>query len=179
MKIGVMTGITKLDDVLQNKIKQVSVIHYPEMFFQDADITIAIVSAVKNMDMLFEDFLYELRKRNIRVIVLLPNEMSEYMNCVLSLGITDIIFDPIDTDKIISKIKYPTSFSSIAKYYMKDRVYVPSGVDPKLKNDNSQSDLAKEQVLKLFDFFNKKVDSTKSINELLALLENEVIKKNI
>lgn len=170
-----MTGITELDTELQNKVKQITVAYYPEYFIQEPDITIAVVSPIPKLDIAFEDFLYELKKRNMRVIVLLDNEHSKYMKYALSLGITDIIFDPIDTDKVISKLKYNTPFSDIAKYYDKNNVY---SVKTHLR-DNSDEKMLKLQIVNLFKYFDKKIDAELSINELMALLENEVIKKEI
>ena len=179
MKVGIMTGLKELDLEIQNKVKQSSLAYYPEYFFQDTEITIAIVSpiGVKNTKIDFKDFLYELRKRNMRVIVLLDNEYSEYLQATLSLGITDIIFDPISVDKVIYKLKYNTPFSDIAKYYVKNQGYIAKNTSN--KNINNIEKLLKVQIINLFKYFDKKVDNDLSINEMMVLLENEIIKKNL
>ena len=179
MKIGVMTGIDDLDLKLQNTIKEVTIACYPEYFYIDVNINIAIVSPVKKMKINFIDFLYELRKRNIRVIVLLENEQYEYISQILSLGITDILFDPITIDNIVSKIRYATPFSDIVKYYNKDDdIYTSSTISKEMSNKEYEQTL-KVQIINLFSYFNKKVNPKLSINQLIALLESEIIKKDI
>lgn len=181
MKIGVMTGIKELDNLLQNTIKQVSVGYYTDFFFQDEDIKIAIISPAANIDISFSDFLYKLREYNIRVIVLLPDANNKYISDILSLGITDILFDPIDIEKIVSVIKYPMPFSDVAKYYVKGKVYTPNtecNANTDTESKKSIND-AKKQIISLFNFFGKNVDNSLSLLELLALLESEIIKKKI
>jgi hypothetical protein len=172
-----MTGIKELDLELQSKIKQVTIAYHTDCFFMDTDITIAIISPVPKIKMKFEDLLFELRKRNIRVILLLENEKSKYLPIALSLGIADIIFDPVTIEKIIDKLKYPTPFSDIAKYYDKNKIYQQS--NSKNNNIPTNEKILKAQIINLFKFFNKDkdIDKNLSVNELLVLLNNEIIKK--
>lgn len=176
MKVGIMTGLQELDSEIQNKIKQSTIAYSPEYFYQDTEITIAIVSPIKKIDITFEDFLYKLRKLNIRVIVLLDNEYSVYLQSAISLGITDIIFDPISIEKIIDKLKHCTPFSDISKYYIKGKNYIAKNT---IAKDNDMEKILRVQILNLFKYFNKTIDKQLSLNEMFVLLENEIIKKNL
>ncbi|AJE13233.1 MULTISPECIES: hypothetical protein [Clostridium] len=179
MNVAIMTGIDELNDQIQSKIKDSLISIYPKYLLENtADIV--IISPLIDMSTLnisFQDFLYELRKREIRIILLLGDKDSEYLGYALALGIYDIIFDPFNEEKIIKKLKYPTMFSEIAKLYLN------VGGQIKFKSDsnsiNSEDINLKKQIINLFTLLGLNIQNTNQLSnrELLSILEKFIIEK--
>ncbi len=70
MNVAIMTGIDELNDQIQSEIKDSLISIYPKYLLENT-VDIVIISPLIDMSTLnisFQDFLYELRKREIRII---------------------------------------------------------------------------------------------------------------
>ena len=81
----------------------------------------AIISAKEIRNEEFDNYLFTMRKHNIRVILLFKNEKEdkEKIKIALNLGIYDLIFGDFYPSEIKNLINNPASFMDISKLYMK------------------------------------------------------------
>lgn len=114
----VFTGNEQLDRDLTEKINDSRVVFYPDYILEESQAEVLIATVQPNKYN-FKDFMFKVRNRNIRVILILENEKVKELKDALLLGIYDIIFDPFDLDDVCEKITNPSPFSEISKY-MKD-----------------------------------------------------------
>ena len=111
----IFTGSEQLDRDLSKKIEDSRIVYYPDYVLQEQEAEILIVT-VQNNKFNFQDFMFKVRQKNIRVILILENETVKELKDALLLGIYDIVLDPFDLEEVITKIKFPTPFSKISKY---------------------------------------------------------------
>ena len=111
----IFTGNEQLDRQLNKKIENSRVVYYPEYILEEQEAEILIVS-VQNNKFKFKDLMFNVRQKNIRIIMILENADVKELKDALLLGIYDVIFDPFSLDDIINKVKHPTPFSEISKY---------------------------------------------------------------
>ncbi len=111
----IFTGNEQLDKDLGKIIENSRIVYYPDYVLEEPEAEILIVSLQPNK-FNFKDFLFKIRQKNIRVILLLENDKQKELNDALLLGIYDIIFDPFSLDEVKEKITTPTQFSKISKY---------------------------------------------------------------
>lgn len=111
----IFTGNEELDKDLNRKIANSRIVYYPDYILKEQKATTLIISVQENkFD--FKEFMFKVRERNIRVILLLENEKVKELKDALFLGIYDIIFDPFDLDEVCLKINTPSQFSDVSKY---------------------------------------------------------------
>ena len=115
--ILIFTGNEQLDNELNEKIKDSRIVYYSEYVLEEKEAKI-LITAVQNNKYNFEDFLFKVRNKNIRVILILENESVKELSTALQFGIYDILFDPFSIEDIIQKIENPTLFSNISKYLL-------------------------------------------------------------
>ena len=112
----IFTGNEQLDRELSNSIKENNaVVYYPEYVLEEKDAEI-LIATVQNNKYNFKDFMFEVREKNIRVILILEDETVKELKDALILGIYDIVFDPFTLEEVTQKITNPTQFSMISKY---------------------------------------------------------------
>lgn len=111
----VFTGNEQLDKDLNREIEDSRVVYFPDYVLQEKE-AIILIATIQNNKYDFKDFMFKVRSKNIRVILLLENEKVKELKDALLFGIYDIIFDPFTLDEIKNKIKNPTAFSEISKY---------------------------------------------------------------
>lgn len=111
----IFTDNEQLDRDLSKKIENSRIVYYPDYVLEEKDATILIATIQPNKYN-FKDFMFQVRNKNIRVILILENEKVKELKEALLLGIYDIIFDPFTLDEINLKIKNQNSFSKISKY---------------------------------------------------------------
>lgn len=114
----IFTDNEQLDRDLSKKINDSRIVYYPDYILEESEATILIATIQPNKYN-FKDFMFKVRNRNIRVILILENEKVKELKDALQLGIYDIIFDPFDLDDVNEKVTNPSPFSEISKY-MKD-----------------------------------------------------------
>lgn len=111
----IFTDNEQLDRDLNKKIEDSRIVYYPDYVLEEKEATILITSLQPNK-FNFKEFMFKVRQKNIRVILILENEMVKDLKDALILGIYDIILDPFDLEDITKKITTPTPFSEISNY---------------------------------------------------------------
>ena len=113
--ILIFTDNEQLNKDISRKIKDSRIVYYADYIFEEKEADTLIVS-VQNNKYNFKDFMFKVRDKNIRVILLLENADQKELRDALLLGIYDIIFDPFSLEDICKKIDTPSAFSDISKY---------------------------------------------------------------
>lgn len=113
--ILIFTGNEQLDRDLSKKITDSRIVYYPDYVLEEKEATILVTSLQSNK-FNFKEFMFKVRQKNIRVILILESETVKELKDALTLGIYDIIFDPFDLGDVTKKITNPTPFSEISKY---------------------------------------------------------------
>lgn len=113
--ILIFTDNEQLNKDMSRKIKDSRIVYYADYILEEKEADTLIVS-VQNNKYNFKDFMFKVRNKNIRVILLLENAEQKELRDALMLGIYDIIFDPFTLEDICKKIDTPSAFSDIAKY---------------------------------------------------------------
>ena len=113
--ILIFTGNEQLNKDISRKIKDSRIVYYADYILEEKEADTLIVS-VQNNKYNFKDFMFKVRDKNIRVILLLENAEQKELRDALLLGIYDIIFDPFSLEDLCKKIDTPAVFSDISKY---------------------------------------------------------------
>lgn len=113
--ILIFTDNEQLNKDISRKIKDSRIVYYADYILEEKEADTLIVS-VQNNKYNFKDFMFKVRDKNIRVILLLENAEQKELRDALLLGIYDIIFDPFTLEDVCKKIDTPSAFSDIAKY---------------------------------------------------------------
>ena len=113
--ILIFTDNEQLNKDISRKIKDSRIVYYADYILEEKEADTLIVS-VQNNKYNFKDFMFKVRDKNIRVILLLENAEQKELRDALLLGIYDIIFDPFSLEDLCKKIDTPAVFSDIAKY---------------------------------------------------------------
>lgn len=116
--ILIFTDNEILNNDLSKDIENSRVVYYTDYILEEKEATILITTVQPNKYN-FKDFMFNVREKNIRVILLLENEQAIELKDALFLGIYDIIFDTFEIEDIKRKINVPTTFSEISKYVKK------------------------------------------------------------
>ena len=111
----IFTDNEELDKDLNKHIENSRIVYYPDYILQEETAT-TLIATIQPNKYNFKDFMFKVRDKNIRVILILENENIKELKDALLLGIYDIIFDPFDLDEVYNKIKTPSQFSEISKY---------------------------------------------------------------
>ena len=118
--IVIFTGSNEIDKILENEIKGSMVVSYADFIIEDDKFknqTVILASNAVETD--FRKYLYLLRSKNIRVILLLKNEKEEETKIALESGIYDLIFGNFYPSQIKEVIEHPKNFKDIADLYKK------------------------------------------------------------
>ena len=109
------TGNEQLDRDLSKKIEDSRIVYYPDYVLEEKEASTLIASLQPNKYN-FKDFMFKVREKNIKVILILENDKVKELKDALILGIYDIVFDPFDLEDILKMIKTPTTFSKVSNY---------------------------------------------------------------
>lgn len=118
--VVIFTGSSEIDRILESEIKGSMVVGYSDFIIEDDKFknqTLIISSSAIDGDL--REYLYILRSKNIRVILLLKNEKSEDTKIALETGIYDLIFGNFYPSQIKEILDNPKSFKDISKIYKK------------------------------------------------------------
>ena len=116
--VVIFTGSNEIDKILE--IKGSMVVSYADFIIEDDKFksqTVILASNAIETD--FREYLYQLRSRNIRVILLLKNEKEENTKIALENGIYDLVFGNFYPSQIKEILDNPRNFSDISKIYRK------------------------------------------------------------
>lgn len=118
--IVIYTGSNEIDNILESEIKGSMVISYSDFIIEDDKFknqTVIISSNAIDSD--FKEYLYQLRSKNIRVILLLKNEKVEETKIALEFGIYDLVFGNFYPSQIKEILEKPRTFEDISRIYKK------------------------------------------------------------
>lgn len=118
--VVIFTGSNEIDKILETEIKGSMVVSYADFIIEDDKFksqTVILASSAIDTD--FREYLYQLRSRNIRVILLLKNEKEENTKIALENGIYDLVFGNFYPSQIKEILDNPRNFSDISKIYRK------------------------------------------------------------
>ena len=116
----IYTGNNEIDKILEDEIKGSMVVSYSDFIIEDDKFKNQIVIlATCAIERDLREYLYELRDKDIRVILLINNEKSEETKIALEMSIYDIIFGSFYPSQIKNLIDNPRKFSDISKLYKK------------------------------------------------------------
>ena len=118
--VVIFTGINEIDKILESEIKGSMVVSYADFIIEDDKFknqTVILASSAIETD--FREFLFLLRSKNIRVILLLKNEKDENTKIALENGIYDLIFGNFYSSQIKYILDNPKTFEDISKIYKK------------------------------------------------------------
>ena len=113
--ILIFTDNEQLDRDLSKKIEDSRIVYYPDYVLEEQQAT-TLIATIQPNKYNFKDFMFKVRNKNIKVILILENENVKELKDALTLGIYDIIFDPFTLDEVIEKITNPNPFSKVSKY---------------------------------------------------------------
>lgn len=114
----IFTENEQLNKELSETIKDSRIVYYTDYVLEEKEAEI-LITTVQNNKFNFKDFMFKVRNRNIRVILILEDDTQKELTEALSLGIYDIIFNPFEIKDITDKISTATPFSEISKYIYK------------------------------------------------------------
>ncbi len=118
--VVIYTGSNEIDKILESEIKGSMVVSYADFIIEDDKFrnqTVILASSAIEKD--FREFLFLLRSKNIRVILLLKNEKSKETKIALESGIYDLVFGNFYPSQIKEILDNPKKFEDIAKIYKK------------------------------------------------------------
>ncbi len=118
--VVIFTGSNEIDKILESEIKGSMVVSYADFIIEDDKFknqTVILASSAIETD--FREFLFLLRSKNIRVILLLKNEKDENTKIALENGIYDLIFGNFYPSQIKYILDNPKTFEDISKIYKK------------------------------------------------------------
>lgn len=118
--VVIFTGSNEIDKILESEIKGSMVVSYADFIIEDDKFknqTVILASSTIETD--FREFLFLLRSKNIRVILLLKNEKDENTKIALENGIYDLIFGNFYPSQIKYILDNPKTFEDISKIYKK------------------------------------------------------------
>lgn len=118
--VVIYTGSNEIDKILENEIKGSMVVSYADFIIEDdkfRDQTVILAGSAIETDL--REYLFLLRSKNIRVILLLKNEKSEETKIALENGIYDLVFGNFYPSQIKEILDNPKKFEDISKIYKK------------------------------------------------------------
>ena len=118
--VVIYTGSNEIDKILESEIKGSMVVSYADFIIEDDKFknqTVILSNTAIETD--FREYLYLLRSKNIRVILLLKNEKEIETKIALENGIYDLVFGNFYPSKIKEILDKSKTFSDIAKIYKK------------------------------------------------------------
>ena len=111
----IFTDNEQLDRDLSKKIEDSRIVYYPDYVLEEQQAT-TLIATIQPNKYNFKDFMFKVRNKNIKVILILENENVKELKDALTLGIYDIIFFPFTLDEVVEKITNPNQFSKVSKY---------------------------------------------------------------
>lgn len=118
--VVIFTGSNEIDKILENEIKGSMVVSYADFIIEDDKFrnqTVILASSAIETDL--REYLYLLRSKDIRVILLLKNDKEDETKIALENGIYDLIFGNFYPSQIKNILDNPKKFSDISKIYKK------------------------------------------------------------
>lgn len=189
--VFICTGIDRLDELLKHKLKEnrinSEIVFYADYLLEEKSRDLydtVIIAPREDIKLPFKDFLFALRQKDKRVILLAgEKENNKHLGYALALGIYDIVFDPVTPEKVVNAVKNPAKFSDVQQYFLGLREKVSfSGdavkeveVSTAAEPDKTKEEAALNQIKGIMKLLGQKVTKD-DINEALVELEDAVIR---
>lgn len=196
--VFICTGIEKLDESLNNKLKEngieSEIVFYADYLLEEKtkDLYDAVILAPhEDIKLPFKDFLFALRQRDKRIILLAGEERNnKHLGYSLALGIYDIVFDPVTPEKVVNAVRKPAKFSDVQQYFLglrekvsfsgeavkeADKVQQEPAAASAAEPDRTKEEAALNQIKGIMKLLGQKVTKD-DINEALVELEDAVIR---
>lgn len=118
--VVIYTGIEEVDKEIQKNINKSIIAYYDDYLIENNTFEnqTAIIST-KAVTGDLHEFLFNLKKQNIRVILLLQKKQKEETKIALQLGIYDIIYGNFYPKQMKEILEKPKQFNDIANLYRK------------------------------------------------------------
>lgn len=119
--VVIFTGNSEIDQMLEEQIKNSIVVSYAEFIIEDEKFknqTVILAAQAIEKEKIIE-YLFELRRLNIRVILLIKNQNQLEVKEAMSMGIYDFVFGNFYTRDIQKLVEKPNTFADIALIYKK------------------------------------------------------------
>lgn len=118
--IVIYTGIEEVDKEIQANLKDSIIAHYSDYLIEsntfENQIDIISPQAIEGD---LQEYLFILKKMNIRVILLLKNQKQEETKIAIQLGIYDIVYGNFYPSQIKDMVEHPKTFKDISDLYRK------------------------------------------------------------
>lgn len=141
MRILLATGIESLDTKLKNELvsegHEVKEAYYREADMEGFDLVVLSPSLPGEKDPV--DMIYSLREEDTRVVLLAGSMSESELKKVISLGVYDILFDPIKHTDVMDVIKNPRKFKEVS--------YLISKTDGEGSGQEAEGELPAERVI--------------------------------
>lgn len=189
--VFICTGIDRLDELLKHKLKEnrinSEIVFYADYLLEEKSRDLydtVIIAPREDIKLPFKDFLFALRQKDKRVILLAgEKENNKHLGYALALGIYDIVFDPVTPERVVNAVKNPAKFSDVQQYFLGLREKVSfSGdavkeveVSTAAEPDKTKEEAALNQIKGIMKLLGQKVTKD-DINEALVELEDAVIR---
>lgn len=118
--IVICTGIEEIDKEIQRELKDATIAYYSDYLIESNELenqTVIISKQAIEGDL--QEFLFILKQKNIRVILLLKEENQEDTQIALQLGVFDIVYGNFYASQIKEIIEKPRTFKDISNLYKK------------------------------------------------------------
>ena len=116
--VVIYTGSNEIDKILENEIKGSMVVSYADFIIEDDKFrNQTVIISANAIETDFREYLYMLRSKNIRVILLFKNEKEPKIKIALETGIYDLIFGNFYPHQVIDILNNPKRFEDISKLY--------------------------------------------------------------
>ena len=118
--IVICTGIDEIDKEIQKELKDATIAYYSDYLIESNELeneTVIISKQAIEGDL--QEFLFILKQKNIRVILLLKEENQEETKVALQLGIFDIVYGNFYASQIKEIIEKPRTFKDVLNLYKK------------------------------------------------------------
>ncbi|WP_028991391.1 hypothetical protein [Thermoanaerobacter thermocopriae] len=196
--VFIYTGIEKLDELLKQELKEngieSEIIFYADYLLEEKSKDLydtVILAPHGDIKLPLKDFLFALRQRDKRVILLAGEEKdNKHLGYALALGIYDIVFDPVDPKEVVNAVKNPAKFSNVQQYFLglrekvsfsgeavkeADKVQKEPAAASEAEPDRTKEETALNQIKGIMKLLGQKVTKD-DINEALVELEDAVIR---
>ncbi len=111
----IFTENEELNNELHKNIENSRVVYYPDYILEEKETT-TLITTIQPNKYNFKEFMFNVRQKNIQVILILEDDSVKELKDALLLGIYDIILGQFDINEVVEKIKKPNKFSEISKY---------------------------------------------------------------
>ena len=116
--VVIYTGSNEIDKILEAEIKGSMVVSYEDFIIEDDKFNDqTVILGANSIERDLKEYLFLLRSKNIRVILLLDNDKNEKTKTALEYGIYDLVFGNFYPSQIVEILNNPKRFSDISKIY--------------------------------------------------------------